>query len=287
LPPLIIEDLHYTYPPLAPGGEPVPVLQGVSLSLDPGECLALLGPTGAGKSTLCLTLNGLIPHLVGGYLSGHVWVEGESTQESAPGQLSQTVGLVRQEPESQLFNMTVADEVAFGLESLALPPREIEKRLTESLQSVGIDHLRGRSPLELSGGQKQRVALAAALAPRPRILVLDEPTASLDPGGTQQVLDTVSRLREATGMAVLWVTQDVEHVPLLADRVAVLAEGRIVMDGPPAQVFSESERLKELGLGVPQMWELWSRLTESGCTDDRGWLTVNEAARALEGMLSG
>lgn len=285
MPPIVaVEDLHYAYPPLAPGQPPVPVLHGVSLSLSRGECLALLGPTGAGKSTLCLALNGIIPHLLGGSLSGSVRIGGQNTRDSRPGRLSQMVGLVFQEPESQLFTMTVADEVAFGLESLALAPEEIEARLTESLEALGIDHLRTRSPLELSGGEKQRVALAAALALQPEVLVLDEPTASLDPQGAQSLLSAVARLRRENQTTILWVTHDVDRLPLLADRVAVLAQGRIVAEGTPREVFSYTDLLHQLGLAVPQIWELSSHVNRLWDTD-HGWLTVNEAAEALEKRL--
>lgn len=179
----------------------VPVLKGVSLSLAQGERLALLGPTGAGRSTLCLTLNGIIPHLVGGTFQGQVWVTGHDTRESDPGKLSQRVGLVFQDPENQLFNMTVEDEVAFGPESLALPPGEIEARISKALEMTGLAGFGDRSPPELSGGEKQRVALAAALAMRPKVLVLDEPTPSLDPAGKRSVLEAIARLRADTAMA--------------------------------------------------------------------------------------
>lgn len=272
-----IENLYYAYPPLKVGAEPIPVLKGVSLSLAQGECLALLGPTGAGKSTLCLTLNGIIPHLTGGTFRGEVQVAEHDTREMDPGELSQRVGLVFQDPKSQLFNMTVEDEVAFGPESLALPPGEIEARIDEALKTMGISDLRHRSPLELSGGQKQRVALAAMLAMRPEVLVLDEPTASLDPAGKRSVLEAMRHLRERTQMAILWVTQDVDKVPLLADRVAVLGQGKILLNGKPAEVFGQAEKLRDLGLALPRMRQLaiyFNEREESGYT----WLTVEEAA---------
>lgn len=275
-----IEGLHYAYPPLVPGAVARPVLRGLSLSLRRGECLALLGATGAGKTTLCLTLNGIIPHILGGTLSGRVSVLGLNTRTERPGSLSEKVGLVFQEPESQLFTMTVADEVAFGPESLALPLGEIERRVDESLQAVGIPHLRTRSPLELSGGEKQRVALAAVLALEPEILVLDEPTASLDPQGTRSVLEAVSRLQSELDTTILWVTQDMDRVPLIADRVAVLSQGQILLDGTPREVFTRSDDLEALGLRVPQMAELASRFNQRWGTS-HNWLTVDEAAASL------
>jgi energy-coupling factor transport system ATP-binding protein len=276
-----LEDVHYAYPPLSSGGTSPAVLKGVSLSLAEGECLALLGPTGAGKSTLCLTLNGIVPQLTGGTFRGHVRVAGRDAVESGPGELSRTVGLVFQDPESQFFNMTVEDEVAFGPESLALPVDEVEARVSEALAMTGADGLRRRSPLELSGGEKQRVALAAVLAMRPQVLVLDEPTASLDPLGKRSLLEAVDRLRAEWGTTVLWATQDVDRLPLLADRVVVLDEGRIALEGGLREVLSQHERLRTVGVGVPQMTELAACLNAPGDAD-YGWMTVEEAARDLQ-----
>jgi energy-coupling factor transporter ATP-binding protein EcfA2 len=281
-----IEDLQYAYPPLTPDGESSPILKGVSLSVSEGECLALLGRTGAGKSTLCLTLNGIIPHLTGGTFQGEVRVTGQSTRACGPGELSQAVGLVLQDPESQLLSITVEDEVAFGLEGLALPPKEIGARIDEALAMTGIESLRGRSSLELSGGQKQRVVLAAILAMRPKVLVLDEPTASLDPAGKRSLLAGVDRLRRERGTTVVWATQDLDRVPRLADRVAVLHEGRIALEGGVREVFDRAEALRRLGLGLPQMTELGQRFSQHPGANHR-WLTVEEAAEALEGMLDG
>jgi len=262
------------------------VLKGVSLSVAEGECLALLGPTGAGKSTLCLCLNGLIPHLVEGTFRGGVHVAGHSTLESTPGELSQTVGLVFQDAESQFVSMTVEDEVAFGLESLALPPDEIERRLTEALEMTGVAGLRSRSPLELSGGQKQRVALAAVLAMRPRVLVLDEPTTNLDPVGKAALLKAIRRLRKAWGTTVVWVTQDVDWVPQLADRVAVLWNGRIALIGGLPEVFDQGALLRRMGLRVPQVRELAARFDRAG-QGGHAWLGMDEAAGVLRGRLGG
>jgi energy-coupling factor transport system ATP-binding protein len=290
LPPLVaVEDVHYAYPPLSPGGDGPAVLKGLSLSLAEGECLALLGRTGAGKTTLCLTLNGIIPQLTGGAFSGAVRVAGQDARQVGPGELSRTVGLVFQDPESQFFSMTVEDEVAFGLESLALSPSEIERRVGEALEMVGAAALRHRSPLELSGGEKQRVALAAVLAMRPRVLVLDEPTASLDPVGKRSLLEAVGHLRAERSTAVLWVTQDVDRLPLLADRVAVLHEGRIALQGGLREVLGQVDRLRQadasaLGIGLPQMAELAARFNAEA-DRDYGWLTVGEAARDLRRLL--
>ena len=285
-PVIVIEDLHYAYPPSTAGEEPSCVLSGVSLSLAQGECLALLGPTGAGKSTHCLTLNGIIPHLIGGSFRGTVSVMGRDTREGDAGELSQRVGLVLQDPESQLFNMTVEDEVAFGPESLALRSDEIEARVAEALGITGIADLRKRSPLELSGGQKQRVALAAVLAMRPQILVLDEPTASLDPVGKRSLLEAVGRLRAQGGVSILWVTQDVDQLPLMADRVAVLYQGRIAQQGTVRDIFARGDDLRRIGLALPQMRELASRFNRVWASR-LAWHTVPEAAQDLKERLRG
>jgi energy-coupling factor transporter ATP-binding protein EcfA2 len=192
--------------------------------------------------------------------------------------------MVFQHPESQLFSMTVEDEVAFGPESLALEPQEIEVRITEALDKMDIADLRERSPLELSGGQKQRVALAAVLAMQPGVLVLDEPTASLDPLGKRSLLDAVARLRAERGATILWVTQDLDHLPLLADRVAVLYGGRIALQGGVREVLSHTGELQRMGLAPPQMLELASRFNAAWASD-HAWLTVDEAAADLKERL--
>ncbi|HLE27821.1 MAG TPA: ATP-binding cassette domain-containing protein [Anaerolineales bacterium] len=252
---IIIEDLRFAYPPLEPGGAAIPVLHGVNLRVRRGEVLGLLGPTGSGKSTLCLALAGLVPHSTGGAFGGNVTVAGLNTRRERVAALAQKVGLVFQDAESQLFNMTVEDEVAFGPESLGLPRETIAERVDWALRAVRMaapEYLE-RSPFHLSGGQKQRVALAAILAMRPEILVLDEPTAELDPLGKAEVFGVLAELRRAQGMTMVIVEQDVEELARLADRVAVLAEGRIVLEGPPREIFAQPARLRALGLDAPQL----------------------------------
>ena len=179
--PIVVEDLRFAYPSPEAGGQAVSVLRGVNLRVRRGEVLGLMGTTGAGKSTLCLALAGIVPHSTGGEFGGTVTVAGINTKREPVAKLAQKVGLVFQDPETQLFNMTVEDEVAFGPESLGLPRQEIVERLDWALRVTGMEAYRDRSPFHLSGGQKQRVALAAILAMRPEILVLDEPTSELDP----------------------------------------------------------------------------------------------------------
>jgi energy-coupling factor transport system ATP-binding protein len=256
---------------------PTPALQGIDLKVEAGEFLAVLGPTGAGKTTLCLAMNGLVPQSTGGSFRGNVWVAGLNTKTQPVAELATQVGVVFQDSESQLFNMTVEDEVAFGPESLGLPIAEIECRTQWALDAVGLADLRTRSPAHLSGGQQRRLAIAAVLAMQPAILVLDEPTAGLDPLGRRAVLDVIVELRRQ-GATVLMVTQDSDAVATLADRVAILSAGRVVLEGTPQEVWEQVEHLHALGVDVPQMAELSHRL---GIRPP--WLSVDQAFQALAG----
>jgi len=279
-----VEDLHYAYPPLTPGGEPIPVLKGVDLRVQKGEFLALMGPTGVGKTTLCLTLNGILPHLMGGAFQGKVVVAGMDTRDHGPGQMSRQVGLVFQDPESQLFNMTVEDEVAFGLESLGLAPSEMEERIAWALEVVRLTGLRKRHPLQLSGGQKKRLAIATVLAMRPQVLVLDEPVTGLDPLGRHEVLSVVEQLKRESETAIIMVEQDAEAVMAWADRVVIMEGGQLVLEGPPRQVFSQVESLHGWGLAVPQMSELAHLFNRRQGTSFH-FITQDEACSALTGEL--
>jgi energy-coupling factor transport system ATP-binding protein len=281
---VIVENLHYAYPPLTPVGEPIPVLKGVNLRVRRGEFLALMGPTGVGKTTLCLTLNGILPHLMGGAFEGKVVVAGMDTREHGPGQMSRQVGLVFQDPESQLFNMTVEDEVAFGLESLGLSPSEMEERIAWALEVVRLPGLRRRHPLQLSGGQKKRLAIATVLAMRPQVLVLDEPVTGLDPLGRHEVLSVIEKLKREGEATVVMVEQDAEAVMAWADRVVIMERGQLVLEGSPRQVFSQVESLHGWGLAVPQMSELAHLFNRRQGTTFH-FTTEDEACSALAGEL--
>lgn len=276
---------HYAYPTPGPGGGPPWALQGVDLAVREGEVLALMGPTGAGKSTLCMALAGLVPHTTGGTVRGDVRIAGRSLRETRPAALVGTVGLVFQDASSQLFNATVETEVAFGPESLGLPPAEIARRVAWGLGVVRLTGLEERSPFHLSGGQQKRLALASVLAMRPRVLILDEPLAGLDPVGREEVLEVLLELREASQATIVLAEQDSEAVARLADRVAVLTGGRVVLEGSPREVFSQVEALREVGLRPPQAVELGARL---GKRWGRGFsfLTLQEAETALRAELA-
>jgi len=259
-----IRDLHFSYPvlsgvegpPLASEGEPIPVLKGIGLEVERGEFVSIMGPTGVGKTTLCLALNGIVPQSTGGTIRGEVVVAGLNTRQHPVPELASQVGIVFQDPESQFFNMAVEDEVAFGPESLGLDPREIRERVDWALKAVGMNAHRHRSPFQLSGGEKQRVAIAAILAMTPRILVLDEPTSGLDPMGKAEVFRVVRELKKREQMTIVMVEQESEKIAEFSDRVVILRDGKIALLDTPDRVFAQVELMHQIGLAVPQVSEL-------------------------------
>jgi len=251
-----VQDLHYAYSTAHPEAPVDWVLRGVSFDVEEGEFLSIMGPTGVGKTTLCLALNGIVPQSTGGVIWGEVFVDGLNTKRHPVSELAQRVGLVFQEPETQLFNMTVEAEIAFGLESLGMDPGEMAERVDWALAVVGMSGLRDRSPFHLSGGQKQRTAIASILAMTPRILVLDEPTASLDPLGKSEVFTVVRELRRQRGMTIIMVEFESEHIAEFSDRILVLNQGQVELQGKPAQVFPQVERMRQIGLAVAQVSEV-------------------------------
>lgn len=224
-----IEQLTYAYPD---SGD-TPQLRECSLSIGHGELVLVVGPSGCGKSTLLRAVNGLVPHFQGGTMSGRVRVGGLDTREHAPYELAHLVACVFQDPEAQMVSATVFEEVVVGLENLGVPATQISFRAYEALGAMGITHLAARSIATLSGGEMQRVAIAAALAMRPLVLVLDEPTSQLDPSAAEILLELLRRVNEDSGIAVLLAEHRLERCYHWADRVVVMAEGRIVCDAPP------------------------------------------------------
>ncbi len=285
-PAILLQDVHFSYSPALSAGQPVDVLRGVSLAVPAGQSLAVMGPTSGGKTTLALILAALAPEMTGGVLRGQVWVDGQDVTQTTAGHLSSHLGLVFQEPERQLFNMTVADEVGFGLEGKAVPPVEIASRVTWALERVGLADpvLLDRAPWQLSGGQQKRLAIATILALRPPILVLDEPMAGLDPLGRREVAEVLRELVAETGATVVVLEKDAEFVARWAERLVVLAEGRIALDGSPAEVFRQVGKLHALGVAVPQIAELAAQLH----VDDSQtpFLTAQQAASALGPFLA-
>jgi energy-coupling factor transporter ATP-binding protein EcfA2 len=265
-------DLRFRYEPDGPG-----VLDGVDLDVEPGQFVVVFGEA---KSTLLLTLCGAIPHVVEGELAGRVLLDGQDTRETPLSTLARTVGMVLQDPENQLFNLTVAGDVVFGMENLGVPRDEMEQRLDEALRLVRVEDLRDRAPNRLSGGQKQRVAIAAVLAMRPPILLLDEPTRELDPLGTEEVFGVLASLKER-GNTVVLVENDPDHVAPLADRMILLGEGRVLVDAPPREFYrraSDDPRVR-----LPQITELALRRENGAGTGRPGWLplTVEEGVPAI------
>jgi energy-coupling factor transport system ATP-binding protein len=275
LPAIQIEDLRFSYPPVLPDGPPVQVLRGLSLRVPAGQALAVMGPTSSGKTTLALILAGLAPEMTGGSLAGRAVVAGLDVASTPAARLSLTLGLVFQEPERQLFNMTVAEEVAFGLEGQGLPPSQIGERVAWALARVGLTGLEERAPWHLSGGQQKRLAIASILAMQPPVLLLDEPMAGLDPAGRREVAALLADLKRSTGATVVVMEKEAEFVARWAERVVVLAGGQIALDGEPATVFQQVHELHALGVAVPQMAELAARLRTDG--EDAAFVTAREA----------
>jgi len=226
-------------------------IDGLSLNVRPGEFVLLTGPSGCGKSTLARCLNGLIPHASQAAMSGHVAVDGVSTTEQTVAQMATRVGLVFQNPSTQLFGSTVDEEVAFGPRNLGLPPEEVVERAAFALAATGIEHLRERDTKSLSAGEQQRVAIAAVLSMRPKVLVLDEPTSNLDLKGTRAVLGTLAHLRREYGLTILIIEHRLSEAGALADRVVVMDEGKILLDGPTETIFKQREVLSNLGIRNP------------------------------------
>ncbi|MCR4419612.1 MAG: ATP-binding cassette domain-containing protein [Clostridia bacterium] len=244
-------DLSFRYP-----GAPTWALQGISFELARGRVALVLGKSGCGKSTLALCLGGLIPNVIRGEYRGRVEMAGLNTAKCRPGELATKVGLVFQDPDSQLSQLTVADEVAFGPENLLVDPREIPRRVRWALEKVGLAGFERRSALRLSGGQKQRLVIAAALATGAQILVLDEPTSNLDGRGTSEVLATLAELRRQ-GLTMVVIEHRVEEMVELADVVMVMDNGRLVMQGPPRPLLAKRSLFRELGLSYPSTADLY------------------------------
>lgn len=244
----ILENVSYLYP-----SSTDPVLKDISLEIYSGEFLGLIGPTGAGKTTLCLALNGIVPQFYGGRFFGHITVAGRDSLDSPISELARHVGMVFEDPEMQLTSTSVENEIAFALENLCIPREEIIRRIPRVLEAVRLEGCEQKNPQDLSGGQKQRLAIAAALALQPTLLILDEPTSQLDPIGSQEVFATVKELNQALGIAIVMVSHAAEEMAQFADRLALLSEGKLLALGTPEQIYSNVERLTQHNLRPPQV----------------------------------
>jgi energy-coupling factor transport system ATP-binding protein len=259
--PIQIENLTHTYMPGSPFQ--ATAIRDISLTVSDSEFLGVIGHTGSGKSTLVQHLNGLLTPTSGRVLVDGVDVFAKDTNRK---KIRQQVGLVFQYPEHQLFEETVEKDIAFGPKNLGLHQEEISKRVREACVQVGIsfEEYGQRSPFELSGGQMRRVAIAGVLAMRPKVLVLDEPTAGLDPAGRDSILSMVKELHAAGGLTVIMVTHSMDDIARLATRLVVLSKGTLVLNGSPREVFSRVEEMEGYGLGVPQAAKLNYLLRKAG-----------------------
>jgi energy-coupling factor transport system ATP-binding protein len=266
----------------------IPALQDISLQVAPGECLLVTGPSGCGKSTLGRVLGGLIPHAIPAQLTGQVEVAGLSLQSHSIPEIAQKVGMVFQRPASQLFHLHVEDEVAFGPRNLGLEEEEVSQRVEWALQTTGLVPLRQARPSQLSGGQKQCLAIAAALAMRPQVLVLDEPTASLDVPNTRRVIDTLTNLRAEHGVTIILIEHRLAEAAQLANRVVIMEAGRIVASGPPQDVFADRALRERLGLRRPTeepsiSWSSLIRRNGSGQPTEQPLLSFEAVSAGFNG----
>jgi energy-coupling factor transporter ATPase len=269
-------NLSYTYP-----GATKPSISEVSLKVEKGEFVLITGPSGCGKTTLCRCFNGLIPHFYQGELSGAITVAGKDIMKFQTHEMAKHVGLVFQNPENQLFALSVEKDVAFGLENLGFPREEMRKRVDWALNLTGIYELRERSPHEVSGGQQQRVAIAAVLAMQPEIIVLDEPTSFLDPLSAERIFQVIHELNKTLGITVLLVEHRLDLTAKYANHIIIMDEGKICADGETRRILS-TEETRLIGVGIPKATLLFEMLEKQGMKlGDRTPLSSDEMAEQL------
>lgn len=276
------EKVSYYYP-----GAQKPALFDVDLEIRRGEIVGLLGATGAGKTTLCLTLNGIVPQFHGGRFFGRVTVQGVDTVERPIHALASQVSMVFQDPETQLVTSSVENEVAFALENLRLPRDEIRQRVDEALAAVGLQSLARKHPHELSGGQQQRLAIAAALAVRPALIVLDEPTSQLDPVSTAEVFELARALNQNHGIAFVISGHASEEMAATVHRIVVMSKGRVARSGSAEEIYCDAALLKRESLRPPEVTATFARLAERGMGPTRLPLTLESGIEALAGLPPG
>jgi energy-coupling factor transport system ATP-binding protein len=268
-------NLSFTYPP---NGDKLafPVFENLNIEIEKGSFTAVIGPNGCGKSTLAKQFNGvLLPS------GGKVFVAGmDTTDEDLLLEIRRTVGMVFQNPDNQIVSNVVEEDVAFAPENLGVPTDEIRRRVDAALNTVGMYEYREHAPHLLSGGQKQRIAIAGVLAMQPECIVLDEPTAMLDPKGREEVVETISRLNREQGMTVVLITHHMSEA-IGADRILVMHEGGVLLDGLPKEVFSQVQTLRDAGLDVPQTTELLYELNRSGWDLPLDALSAEDCADAI------
>lgn len=276
-----LENVSYTY--MKGGPFEKKALDNVSLEVRPGEFIGVIGHTGSGKSTMIQMLNGLLKPS-----EGRVFIDGTDISDKGVNlrDIRFKVGLVMQYPEYQLFEETVIKDISFGPANMGLPREEVEERARFAANMVGLnDSLLEKSPFDLSGGQKRRAAIAGVLAMEPKILILDEPTAGLDPAGRDEILFKIRDMHKRMNLTVLLVSHSMEDVAKLADRIIVMNGGHVEMFDTPDKVFCKSRRLQEIGLNVPQITRVMDRLREAGIDVPGGIYTTGDAYRVLVPML--
>ncbi|MGD8998300.1 MAG: ATP-binding cassette domain-containing protein [Anaerolineae bacterium] len=277
---ILFDDVSYRYPNARQYA-----LKHLSVTINRGEFVGVLGENGAGKSTFCQALNGIVPHSRGGRMLGRVIVDGLTTRETTVAELSRRVGIVLEDPESQLFTTSVLSEVAFGPENLGVEPEEILRRARQALDVVQLTQWEQCAPTTLSGGQKQRLAIAAALAMHPNVLVLDEATSQLDPMGTQEVFSVVRALNQRHGMTIVMATNKGDAVAEFCDRVLVLHQGELIAQGSPRDVFADVDLLDQVMIRTSQVSQLAIYLAERGVTLSVFPATLDEGRREVRRLI--
>lgn len=276
-----VQGLNFTY-----NGSNQQVLKDLNLTVHKGEFIGITGPTGVGKTTLSYCINGVIPHFIEGDYTGDVQIKGSSVFDLSSQEISRWIGSVFQDPEAQLVSANVEEELAFGPENLAVIPAEILKRIDFALKAVGIEHLRNSSIDSLSGGQKQRVAIAAVLTMLPEIIILDEPTAELDPMGTDDVFTVLHKLNRELGLTIIIIEHKLEHLSKYCQRLLIMDDGKILVDDAPAKIFKQWQQIQNMGVKPPQVTEFFGRLQEYYPENKNIPVTLEEAKSILNNILS-
>jgi len=274
------KDVRYRYPRAKKN-----VLKNINLSIKKGEFVVVVGENGAGKTTLCKCINGIIPHSERGRLRGEVLVDGHDTTKISTADLARKVGIVLEDPETQLFTTSVANEIAFGAENLNVPVNEILERIAWALKVVRLEGFEDRPPSALSGGQKQRLAIAAALAMKPEVMVLDEPTSQLDPLGTEDVFKVIQKLKEEYRMTIIMVSHKVEEIIRFADKVCVLHGGKVAAFDSPGVIFKNKRLFEEVRIKTPYSFKLANYLNENGIVMN-GCISIDESVTEIKRILS-
>ena len=277
----VLDKVSYIYP-----NSKEAVLKDISLTIDKGEFLGIIGATGAGKTTLCLALTGIVPQFYGGRFFGEIAIAGLDSLDYPVSELARHVGIVFEDPEVQITATSVENEIAFALENLCIPREEILRRIPIVLKSVRLEGFEKKNPQELSGGQKQRLAIAAALALQPDLLILDEPTSQLDPVGAQEVFATVRALKEELGVAIVMTSHAAEEMAGFCDRIALLSDGKLLALGTPEEIYAQVDLLKQKQIRSPEVAQAFNYIQQKGIDVSPIPVTLESAIQTLEPLRS-